>query len=120
MSVLADLTARLGLLDEPQPATATTALTKPTESAANESIAPDTLKQSVEPLGYTLTAATASPEWREARDLYIEHLMTCRACHAPTIRYCVMGASLRQQYENTPMLSLLVQTCMEEALADRS
>ncbi len=117
MSVLADLTARLGLLDEPQPAPVTTALAKPNESAANESIAPDTLKQSIEPLGYTLTAATASPEWRQARDLYLQHLMTCRACHAPTNRYCKSGTNLRQHYDNTSMLPPL-QSSMEESLAD--
>lgn len=106
MSVLADLTARLGLRDEPQAAPVTTALAKPNEneSAANESIAPDTFKQSVEPLGYTLTAATASPEWRQGRDLYLQHLMTCRACHAPSNRHCMIGAGLRQQYDNTSML----------------
>lgn len=124
MSVLADLTARLGLLNDLQPATTTTTttttLTKPNESAANESIAPDTLKQGVEPLGYTLTAATASPEWRQARDLYLQHLMTCRACHAPTTRYCDIGACLHHQYESTPMLSVLVQTSMEESPADKS
>ena len=104
MSVLADLTARLGLLDEPAPARES--LAKPHPKAANESIVPDAPEQSVEPLGYTLTAATASPEWRQARDLYLQHLTTCRACHAPTNRYCMTGSGLRQLYENTKMLSL--------------
>lgn len=49
------------------------------------------------------TAATASPEWRQSRDRYISHLMACRACHAPTGRYCANGATLRDQYDNTPM-----------------
>lgn len=49
------------------------------------------------------TAATAAPEWRKARDQYISHLMTCRACHAATGRYCAAGADLRQRYDNTPM-----------------
>ena len=44
------------------------------------------------------TAATASPEWITARDRYIHHLMPCRACHAPTGRYCATGADLRQRY----------------------
>ncbi len=44
------------------------------------------------------TAATASPEWIAARDQYIGHLMTCRACYAPTSRYCATGADLRQRY----------------------
>lgn len=49
------------------------------------------------------TAYTASLEWRQVRNLYIGHLMICRACHAPTGRYCVAGAALRQRYNNTPM-----------------
>lgn len=42
-----------------------------------------------------LTAATATPEWRRTHDLYVNHLMLCHACHAPTSRYCVTGAELR-------------------------
>lgn len=49
------------------------------------------------------TAATASSEWHQSRNLYIGHLMSCRACHAPTIRYCAKGAALRQRYDNTSM-----------------
>ncbi len=52
-----------------------------------------------------LTAATATPEWRRAHDRYVNHLMLCRNCHAPTSRYCVTGAELRQQYDQTPMKS---------------
>ena len=48
-----------------------------------------------------LTATT--PEWCRAYDPYINHLMLCRACHAPTNRYCVIGAELRQRYDQTPM-----------------
>ncbi|WP_231669748.1 hypothetical protein [Pseudomonas lini] len=48
-------------------------------------------------------AATASPEWREARDQYHCHLFACRACFAPADRYCVTGVELRQQYNQTPM-----------------
>lgn len=48
------------------------------------------------------TAATASPEWRHARDQHINHLMACRACHAPVGRYCPAGAELRQRYDQTP------------------
>ena len=48
-------------------------------------------------------AANATPEWRKARDQYINHLMSCRACHAPTGRYCAAGAELRQHYDQTPM-----------------
>lgn len=49
------------------------------------------------------SAATASPEWREARDQYHRHLFACRACYAPAGRYCVPGAELRQRYNRTPM-----------------
>lgn len=48
------------------------------------------------------TAATASPEWVAARDAYINHLMACRACYAPSGHYCVTGAELRAQYDATP------------------
>jgi hypothetical protein len=52
-----------------------------------------------------LTAAMATPEWYRAHDLYVSHLMLCRACHAPTSRYCATGAELRQRYDQTPMES---------------
>ena len=54
------------------------------------------------PQHITHTAATASPEWIAARDQYHGHLAACRACYAPTGRYCVTGAALRQQYQATP------------------
>jgi hypothetical protein len=50
-----------------------------------------------------LTAATATPEWRRAHDLYVNHLMLCRACYGPKSRYCVTGADLRQRYDQMPM-----------------
>lgn len=50
-----------------------------------------------------LTVVMATPEWVVARDQYISHLMACRACYAPTNRYCATGAKLRQCYEQTPM-----------------
>jgi len=50
-------------------------------------------------------AANATPEWRHARDQYINHVMTCRACYAPTARYCPAGADLRATYDRTPMES---------------
>jgi hypothetical protein len=52
---------------------------------------------------YILSAATAAPEWIAARDQLHNHLMPCRACHAPTGRYCAAGAELRQRYDLTPM-----------------
>lgn len=48
-------------------------------------------------------AATATPEWRQARDQYLSHIMVCRSCYAPTGRHCSAGADLRASYETTPM-----------------
>lgn len=48
-------------------------------------------------------AANATPEWRQARDWYISHVMTCRGCYAPGGRHCLTGAELRTSYDNTPM-----------------
>ncbi|MBH3409862.1 hypothetical protein [Pseudomonas putida] len=48
-------------------------------------------------------AANATPEWRQARDQYIGHVMTCRGCYAPGGRHCLIGAELRTAYDNTPM-----------------
>lgn len=77
-------------------------------NAANDSThippAPAPTKQpTAYPTRHILTAATASPEWRHARDQYINHLMTCRACYAPTGRHCQTGAELRAIYDSTPM-----------------
>lgn len=62
------------------------------------SAAKDPLDQ---PRYFIRSAATAAPEWIAVRDQYINHLMSCRACYAPTDRYCASGAGLRQQYNNT-------------------
>jgi hypothetical protein len=48
-------------------------------------------------------AATATPEWRQARDQYLNHIMVCRSCYAPTGRHCSAGADLRASYDDTPM-----------------
>jgi hypothetical protein len=48
-------------------------------------------------------AATASSEWRQARDQYLSHIMVCRGCYAPTGRHCTAGGDLRVSYDNTPM-----------------
>ncbi|MDM9596961.1 MULTISPECIES: hypothetical protein [Pseudomonas] len=48
-------------------------------------------------------AANATAEWRQARDQYISHVMTCRGCYAPAGRHCLIGADLRATYDNTPM-----------------
>ena len=49
------------------------------------------------------SAATATPEWRHARDRYLNHIMVCRSCYAPTGRYCRASAHLRASYDATPM-----------------
>lgn len=49
------------------------------------------------------TAATASPAWLAARDQYLNHVMTCRACYAPAGRHCPAGADLRASYDRTPL-----------------
>lgn len=56
-----------------------------------------------EPRHLIRSAVTASSEWLLVRDSYINHLMSCRACHAPTGRCCAAGAALRQHYDQTPM-----------------
>jgi len=48
-------------------------------------------------------AATATPEWRQARDQYLTHIMICRSCYAPKGRHCTAGAHLRASYDHTPM-----------------
>ncbi|MBV7546316.1 hypothetical protein KW849_08405 [Pseudomonas sp. PDM26] len=50
-----------------------------------------------------LTAVTVTPEWCRTYNLYLNHPMLCHACHAPTNRYCVTGAKLRQRYDQMPM-----------------
>jgi len=50
-------------------------------------------------------AANATPEWRQARNQYINHVMACPSCYAPTGRHCEDGADLRASYDRTPMES---------------
>lgn len=52
-----------------------------------------------EPQHFIQTMLTASPECRAARDAFYNHLMPCRACHAPVGRYCPVGDELRQRYD---------------------
>jgi hypothetical protein len=49
------------------------------------------------------SAVTATPEWRQARDQYLSHIMVCRSCYAPTGRHCSVGADLRASYDRIPM-----------------
>lgn len=48
-------------------------------------------------------AATATQEWRQARDQYLSHIMVCSACYAPAGRHCSAGATLRASYDSAPM-----------------
>ena len=48
-------------------------------------------------------AATATPEWRQARDQYLNHIMVCSSCYAPTGRHCTVGSQLRASYDSKPM-----------------
>ncbi|MVV47534.1 hypothetical protein EJA72_04605 [Pseudomonas sp. PB120] len=66
---------------------------------------PATIRSVIEQRAHN-TAATASPEWRQARDLYIDHLMICRSCFALTGHYCSTGAALRAQYSATAVASI--------------
>ena len=52
-----------------------------------------------DPQYLVVTAATASPAWVAARNQYIQHIMACDGCYAPTGRYCNIGADLKAIYE---------------------
>lgn len=56
-----------------------------------------------QPQHTVLNAATASKAWRQADAVYTNHLMSGRACHAATGRYCAAGVDLRQRYNSAPM-----------------
>lgn len=49
------------------------------------------------------SAATTTPQWRNARDQYLNHIMVCRSCYAPSGRHCAAGADLRGAYDTTSM-----------------
>ncbi|MCT8961229.1 hypothetical protein MN113_08460 [Pseudomonas veronii] len=94
-----------GLLDHMPPIIAGTATEKPRLSAPRPSLA---LVSPAERRPQVVTqthasAATATIEWRLARDAYLNHIMACRSCYAPTARYCSVGAGLRASYDRTPM-----------------
>lgn len=73
------------------------------ELVATNDLRAEPAQQHDAPQHFIHTAATAAPEWIATRDQYINHLMVCRACYAPTGRYCAAGAELRQRYDRTPM-----------------
>ena len=93
------------LLDHMPPTIVGTAPEKPRRPAPRPSLA---LVTHVERrpqfvTGPHASAATATPEWQLARDAYLNHIMACRSCYAPTNRYCGVGAELRADYDRTPM-----------------
>lgn len=96
MSLLAQL------LDHMPPAPAEVRLPVLQQSALPRVLATVSRPASTQP---HTTAATATPEWRLARDLYLNHLMACPGCYAPTGRHCPHGAELRTTYDQTPMES---------------
>ncbi|MNZ12503.1 hypothetical protein D3C78_293810 [compost metagenome] len=59
------------------------------------------VEEDAEPQRTVHTAATASTDWLTARNQFYQHLMTCRACHAPAGRYCPSGSNLQQHYNDT-------------------
>lgn len=59
------------------------------------------VEEETEPQLTVHTAATASADWLTARDRLYQHLMACRACHAPAGRYCPSGSDLCQHYNDT-------------------
>lgn len=59
------------------------------------------VEEDAEPQRTVHTAATASVDWLTVRDQLYQHLMACRACHAPAGRYCPSGSNLRQHYNDT-------------------
>lgn len=101
MDNLRQLASSLGLSSEPRPAPPT----PPIQPNANDSFIP-TEQPDTASARHIVTTATASSEWHQARDQYLNHLMACRACYAPTGRHCVAGSAFSQQYRSTPMESL--------------
>lgn len=104
MGTLLDLIASLPLaatVDAPtaKPLSVSPAWVDRPASAEQQAIIVERLIE--EPPHIIRTAATASPEWLEARDRYHSHLMACRACYAPLGRHCAAGAELRAIYDST-------------------
>lgn len=92
----AELLAELSDANDPQQLTRASAATTPAPAVGGASEAAS------EPPYVIRTAATATPEWREARDQYHHHVFACPGCLPPTGRYCQTGAELRAVYNATP------------------
>lgn len=89
---LVESTSPQAVADAPPAAPAPTPTPAPEAEAASE------------PQHFIRTAATATPEWRAARDQFHNHIFgDCPGCHPPTGRYCPTGAELRAIYDTTPM-----------------
>lgn len=50
------------------------------------------------------------PAVTELHELYIGHVLGCRACYAPTRRYCAAGGALRLDYTAYYLLTLDLNT----------
>ena len=103
MSILNRIAESLGLI-EPAPAStpmqqvanSTTQTARPEPPQVNTVNTPT--REQPGKQAYILTAATASPEWLEARNQLHGHIFNCQDCHPPTGRYCATGTDLRARY----------------------
>lgn len=93
----------LRLVESTSPQAAADAPPAPAAPASIQPSAP-AAEAASEPQHFIRTAATATPEWRAARDQFHNHIFgDCPGCHPPTGRYCPTGAELRATYDTTPM-----------------
>lgn len=53
-----------------------------------------------------------------AHDEYLNHLMSCRSCYAPTKRFCGVGQKLRIEYE-AQFLMTIADTYRRKAIMRR-
>lgn len=105
MSVFQEIIETLALIPTPLAAAQPSPITSnsPSQNTQQQARLQEPYKQEASTSAKALTAATTTTEWLYARDRYIGHIMACKACFAPTERYCATGAELRQQYNQTSM-----------------
>ena len=48
------------------------------------------------------SAATATPEWRQARDQYLNHIMVCRSCYPHIAGHGIQIHNVKRQSATTP------------------
>ena len=48
------------------------------------------------------SAATATPEWRHARDQYLNHIMVCRSCYPHIAGHGIQIHNVKRQSATTP------------------